>query len=545
MRDFDIGKRHTFRVSTATMKLVLLFVLLLGFGVTTSSAASVERISLTAPDTPPDYGEFFGWSVTSADYNGDKLADIVVGNPYQNGEANIYYGKKSFQPTADEILSSPEIDDSGFGFYLTSGDTNNDGYDDLAVAMDWGVNKVYVYEGTSEGLKDTLFKVITPPSGYPAFGFGHEISLGDINGDGFSDLLIGACDETTSTSNLSNGSSYLYIYYGSESGIDDQNPSFVAYPGDGMQVGVSLAGDLNTDGFDDIVVSVANVSQARDFNVYVYKGSSNKNLSSPQKISIPTSIGDGSIIGKVASAGDLNGDGFDDLLVGNEFANGSWEGEGKAYVFFGSSSNLSSSPDIVIDNPNPQYNVRFGESLCGIKDFNFDGFDDILIGCPYSLDNGTTYNGTAYVYYGSPSGITNAPSINLTEEGSFGWAVSPAGDIKGNGQNFFIVGTEFGGAYLYALNSSNDTTPPSISICSPTPKQCFNKCTISVRGIAYDNINLSRVETKVNDCKWQIASGTSSWTSTVTLSKGENTIFARAIDTAGNTNETSVKVIVR
>ena len=133
----------------------------------------------------------------------------------------------------------------------------------------------------------------------------------------------------------------------------------------------------------------------------------------------------------------------------------------------------------------------------------------------------------------------------MTEEGDFGWVVSSVGDIKGNGQNFFIVGTEFGGANLYALNSSNDTIPPGISICSPIPKQCFNMCTIHVRGIAYDNINLSRVETKVNGCKWQTACGTSSWTSTVKLSKGENTIFARAIDTAGNTNETSVKVIVR
>lgn len=533
MRNIDISRSYALRVTIEILSLVLLLGVILGFGVTVCTA-SIDRIALV----PPSEGGLFGWSVTSGDYNGDGLVDVVVSQPSGDGEVHVYYGNTSFPITTNITLNSPDVN-GGFGFYVSSGDTNHDGFDDLAVSTDWGVNKVYYYKGTSSGFKDTPDKTITSPYGYPEYGFGHEISLdSDINGDGFSDLLIGACDETTSTSNLSNESSYLYVYYGSDSGIDDQQPSFVSYPSTGGQVSVSSAGDLNADGFDDIAISVAKAPLANDFDVYVYRGSSNKSLSSPQKISIATPIRDVYNSGEVASAGDFNGDGFEDLLIGHQYADGAWEMEGKAYIFFGSGSNLSSSPDVIINNPKPQQNVRFGAALCGIEDFNFDGFDDIVIGCPYSLENGT-----AYVYYGSSSGVANAPSLNLTEEGYFGWAVSPAGDIKGNGQNFIIVGDESGGAYLYALNSSNDTVPPNISICSPTPKQHFKTCTVPVRGIASDNINVSRVEIKVNDCEWQTACGISSWTSTVTLSKGRNTIYARAIDTSGNIKETSVKVI--
>jgi hypothetical protein len=87
-----------------------------------------------------------------------------------------------------------------------------------------------------------------------------------------------------------------------------------------------------------------------------------------------------------------------------------------------------------------------------------------------------------------------------------------------------------------------DTTKPSISITSPTNNQKFTTATVTVKGTASDNVALSKVEIKVGSGSWQTATGTTSWSKSVTLTSGSNTIYARATDTSGNTKETSITV---
>lgn len=90
--------------------------------------------------------------------------------------------------------------------------------------------------------------------------------------------------------------------------------------------------------------------------------------------------------------------------------------------------------------------------------------------------------------------------------------------------------------------SISDTTLPSISITSPANGQTFTTATIAVCGTASDNVALSKVEVRVGAGSWQLASGTTSWSGSVTLNPGSNTIYARATDTAGNTRGASVTV---
>ncbi len=391
-----------------------------------------------------------GWSVTSGDFNGDGINDILTadnifdGLAFNTGEVYIYYGNDELSTMPDQTILDPDGKaQDQFGFYVSSaGDVNNDGFDDLIVSIDFG-NKVYLFMGSSQGLSDKPDKTLLPSSGFTGYLFGHRIALrhGDINSDGFADILIGGGDDPQ----------YFSLFYGSSLGVNEVPDEVVSFSGTTIKgaVDVSFIGDVNNDGFDDIASNPHKEGSTNSTDVYIFYGSSegiDKNSSDVITINIgwthPYGVGIRS-----APAGDVNGDGIDDLLVGNQWAFGDFQSEGKAYIFYGSSQGVSQSPDVTIDNPRPGFNQRFGASVDGIGDFNYDGFEDIIIGSSSILN--------PFIYYGASEGVAKKPSLTFTDVLSDGWSVSHAGDVKGNGQNFIIVGEKFGGAYLYALKRTN------------------------------------------------------------------------------------------
>ena len=152
-----------------------------------------------------------------------------------------------------------------------------------------------------------------------------------------------------------------------------------------------------------------------------------------------------------------------------------------------------------------------------------------------------TVNATDY------GGVTNvaANGFDLTHQGGNIW----------NGTITAIVGTHSvnvsakdaaGNTGWNNSTSYTATTPdatlPTVAITTPTSGQTFTTATITVSGTASDNVGLSKVEVKVGSGGWQTASGTTSWTASVTLASGSNTIYTKATDTSGNTKETSVTV---
>ncbi|WP_392476642.1 beta strand repeat-containing protein [Nostoc sp. C110] len=307
-------------------------------------------------------------------------------------------------------------------------------------------------------------------------------SAGDINGDGFDDLIIGA---TGADLNGQQNAGSSYVVFGSNSGFDAQlnlsalngSNGFVINginAGDFSGFSVSSAGDINGDGFDDLIIGASNADPNGQYaagSSYVVFGS---NSGFDAQLNLSTLNGsNGFVINgidqydnsgfSVSSAGDINGDGFDDLIIGARFAdpNGQFRA-GSSYVVFGSNSGfdaqlnlstLNGSNGFVINGINADDNSGFSVSSAG--DINGDGFDDLIIGARYVGPNGQSGAGSSYVVFGSNSGFDaqlNLSTLNgsngfvingINADDNSGFSVSSAGDINGDGFDDLIIGARF------------------------------------------------------------------------------------------------------
>lgn len=405
-----------------------------------------------------------GWSVTSGDFNGDGLTDVVQSNAGR--QIYINYGASDFSPSPEQILTSPD-GATTFGFYVASaGDVNKDAYEDLIVAMGWGIGKVYLYLGSETGLNPVPALTILPPNGLSAEGFGHRIAgKGDINGDKFSDVLIMGGDDS---------GSYLCIYLGSASGIGENPDSVIEFEGKIYGGPVCIVGSMNDDDYDEVALSLSNAPPVNEIEIRVYQGTSTGKLENPEILhvdGIPER--NSTAYGEIAPAGDVNGDGFADLIVGNQWAGGDEVNEGRAYLFLGSEQGANVEPDLTISNPTHEFNARFGSSVSGIGDFDRDGLDDFAVGCPY----GRAGDGFIAIYAGeSAADISGTPVRTIEGSDSFGWSLTGAGDIKGLGQVYLCAGEDYGGSYLFAL--------PSPSADAGTDQEVMEGTTVALDGSA-------------------------------------------------------------
>ena len=293
---------------------------------------------------------------------------------------------------------------------------------------------------------------------------------GDVNGDGFDDLIIGAVYAAPGGDALAGES---YVVFGAAGGFAptldlaslDGTNGFRLDGIDSVDVSgysVSGAGDINGDGFDDVIVGAAG-SNGFTGESYVVFGAAGGFAPALDLASLNGSNGfrldgvdadDYSGV-SVSSAGDVNGDGFDDLIIGARQADPGGNGEaGESYVVFGAAGGFAASFDLsTLDGTNGfrldgiDASDRSGVSVSDAGDVNGDGFDDIIIGA-YKASPG----GEAYVVFGAAGGF--AANIDLsTLDGTngfrldgidpvddAGWSVSGAGDFNGDGFDDVIIG---------------------------------------------------------------------------------------------------------
>ena len=246
--------------------------------------------------------------------------------------------------------------------------------------------------------------------------FGYSVSTaGDVDGDGFSDVVVGAPN--------SSGQGSAYVFNGSASGIS-ATAGWTGTGEAGARYGftTATAGDFNGDGYADLIVGAHYNSNGKAF---VYEGSAT-GLTAGH---VWTTSGDGSVTAYgfcVSTAGDINGDGYSDALIGAY--------EPKAFVYHGSPAGFPASGSWSVSGTTGS----LGKTVASASDVNGDGYSDVVIGDPEYFVN-SHIAGKFSVYYGSSAGLASTPSfektgsLNGNAEYSVAQCGAPAGDVNGDG----------------------------------------------------------------------------------------------------------------
>lgn len=394
-------------------------------------------------------GDQFSVVAGAGDVNGDGYDDLLVGAPGGN-YVKLYFGGALFDTVADlKFISHDQWDQFGAAV-AGDDDLNGDGFDDILIGVpgyaDFDPGRVYVHFGGTN--MDTIPDLILEEFGY-YYNFGSSVSMaGDVNNDSYEDLIVGAPNDDYDARGRA------YIYFGGEN-MDNTYDVYLEGESafDAFGNSVSWAGDVNKDGYDDVTIGAPQNGSdkpgkayliyggidisfekteiflnengdAYDYYGIVVSGLNDVNNDGFVDIGIMSEDFINIISGKmldtlstiyikdewqnfrwISDGGDLNNDGFHDVLIGIE--NESIEYAGTAAIYMGSAE-FDTIPDYLINGDTPHNYFAYTLDYAG--DINNDGYKDIIIGQLGS----SSKPGKAFIYtFGSGSGIENQKSPEI------------------------------------------------------------------------------------------------------------------------------------
>lgn len=377
--DVDFTDRGRGRVLRSCLAITAALWLTLGH-------AQPEYATVVLDNPTPQADSFFGLAMSEVgDINGDGISDFVVGAPYQMVSSSVGYGRAFVFSGADQSLLltlKPVYESLFFVFGYTvagTGDVNEDGTPDILVqsyARNFFLPGIQVFPNRTYTFSGADQSELYYPPTWRISGFATPTTVAgvnDVNGDGKFDLLVGVPDQDVGDN-------------------DGQGQAFL--------------------------VSGANGSFLRTFDVPMPRP--------------------GARFGSaVAGAGDVNGDGIPDLIVGAPgLTVAGNESQGQSFVFSGADGSLLHT----LDHPMPQAGARFGSAAAGVGDVDGDGIPDFLVGAPQQDVGGNINQGRAFLMSGADGTLLRILDDPTPQAGGgFGWAVAGANDVNGDSEPDLLV----------------------------------------------------------------------------------------------------------
>ena len=549
-----------------------------------------------------------GYAVSAAgDINGDGIDDLIIGanradpNGNSSGRSYVVFGSATGLPNPFNlsdlngsngfVLNGEAAGDRSGISVSGAGDINGDGIDDLIIGASRAdpngsySGRSYVVFGSDTGLPNPFnLSSLNGSNGFVLNGeaefdlSGRPVSAaGDINDDGIDDLVIGA-DAADPNDNMNAGRSY--VVFGSDIVLPNPFELSDVNGGNGIELNgetaedrsgdsVSSAGDINDDGIEDLIIGAfgAESNGSNAGRSYVVFGT-DSGLSNPFELSSLNGLNGFVLNGEassdfsgysVSAAGDINGDGIDDLAIGANRAdpNGN-NNAGRSYVVFGSDGGLSNPFELSSLNGLNGFVLNgeaadddSGASVSGAGDINGDGIDDLIIGASRADPNGNDSAGRSHVVFGSDTGLPNPFNLSsLNGSNGFvlngeaagdrsGISVSGAGDINGDGIDDLIIG-----AFLADPNGKNSAGRSYVvfgraSIDVAIGKRNGAGFVVANQPVTYfiDVANLGAVEvsgaTLTDTLPATLDAGTASWTCS-----GSGGVVCPNVSGSGNISET-------